>query len=169
MGNCSPTCPKRFFSLNAGRSTALLLDLSAAFDTIDHNILLHRLQYWFDFSSSALNLLFSFLSSRSQIVVTSKLKSQLNLLKYGVPHGSVLGSLLCFLCITPLLFIISNHPCIQFHFYVDDTQIYLSLSPELTLLALSAIESCGRDVFSWMTSNKLFVNPNKTEYLLSTV
>ena len=45
-------------------------------------------------------------------------------------------------------------------------QIYLSFFPKLTSLALSAIESCIRDVFSWMTSNKLFVNPNKTEYLL---
>ena len=50
--------------------------------------------------------------------------------------------------------------------YADDTQIYLSFSPELTSLALSAIESCIRDVFSWMTSYKLSVNPNKTEYLL---
>ena len=45
-------------------------------------------------------------------------------------------------------------------------QIYLSFSPELTSLALSAIESCIRDVFSWMTSNKLSVNPSKAEYLL---
>ena len=45
-------------------------------------------------------------------------------------------------------------------------QIYLSFSPELTSLALSTIESCIRDVFSWMTSNKLSVMPNKTEYLL---
>ena len=45
-------------------------------------------------------------------------------------------------------------------------QIYLSFSPELTLSALSAIKSGIWDVFSWMTSNKLFVNPNKTEYQL---
>ena len=65
-----------FVSLDAGRSSALLLlDFSAAFDTIDHNILLHRLQQWFGFSSTALNLLSSFLSGRSQIVVTSELKS----------------------------------------------------------------------------------------------
>ena len=98
-------------SLDAGRSIALLLlDLSAAFDTIDHNILLHRLQYWFGFSSTALNLLSSFLSGRPQIVVTSKLKSQPNLLEYVVPQGSVLGPLLYSLYTTPILSVISNHP-----------------------------------------------------------
>ena len=86
-----------FISLDAGRSTALLLDLSAAFDTIDRNILLRRLQYWFGFSSTALNLLSSFPSGRSQIVVTSKLKSHHNLLEYGVPQGSVLGPIFYFL------------------------------------------------------------------------
>ena len=78
-----------FISLDAGRSTALLLlDLSAAFDAIDHNILLHHIQYWFDFSSTALNVLSSYPSGRSLIFVTSKLKSQPNLLVYGVPQGS---------------------------------------------------------------------------------
>ena len=55
-----------FVSLDADRSTALLLlDLSATFDIIDHNILLHRLQYWFGFSSTALNSLSSFRYGRS--------------------------------------------------------------------------------------------------------
>ena len=84
-----------FVSFDAGRSTALLrLDLSAAFDTIDQNVLLHRLQNWFGFSSTALNLLSSSLSGRSETVAISKLKSQPNLLEYGVPQGSVLGPLL---------------------------------------------------------------------------
>ena len=123
-----------FVSLDAGRSTALLLlDLSAAFDTIDHNILLHRLQYWFGFSSTALNLLSSFLSGRSQIFVISKLKSHPNLLEYGIPRGCMLEPFLYSLYTTPLLSVISNHPGIQYHFYADDMQIYLSFSPELTL------------------------------------
>ena len=67
---------------------------------------------------------------------------------------------------TPLLSVISNHPSIQCHFCVNDTQIYLSFSSELTSLALLSIESYLRDVFLWMTSNNLSVNPNKTEYLL---
>ena len=58
--------------LDAGRSTALLLlDLSAAFNTIDHGILFNRLKHWFSVSSTALNLLSSFLSGRSQVVITS--------------------------------------------------------------------------------------------------
>ena len=67
---------------------------------------------------------------------------------------------------TPFLFVISNHRGIQYHSFAYDTQIYLPFSSELTSLALSAIESCIRVVFSWMTSNKLSVNPNKTEYIL---
>ena len=98
-----------FVSLDVGRSTVLLLDLSAAFDTIDHNILLHCLQCWFGFPSTASNLLSSFLSGRSHIVVSSKLKSQPNLLEYGVPLGSVLGHLLYSLNSTLLLSVISNH------------------------------------------------------------
>ena len=151
-----------FISPDAGRSTALLRqDLSAAFDTIDHNILLHRLQQWFDFLSTALNFLCSFLSGRYQIIVTSNLKSQSNSLEYGVPQGSVLWPLLS-LYFTPLLTVISNHHGIQCHFFADDTQIYLLFSPKLASLALSTIESCIRDVFSWMTSNRLPVNINKT-------
>ena len=79
-----------FVSLNAGHSTALLLqDLSTAFDTIDHSILLDRLKHGFGVSSTALNLLSSFLSGRSQVVVTSNVKSQPNLLEYGVPQGNL--------------------------------------------------------------------------------
>ena len=64
-------------ALEAGHSTALLLlDLSAAFDTIDHNILIHRLQHWFGISSTALNLSSSFFFDRYQTVIAFNYKSQ---------------------------------------------------------------------------------------------
>ena len=154
-------------SLDAGHSTALLLlDLSAAFDTRDHSILTHRLQHWFGISSTALNLLSSFLSDRFQTVLTPASKSNPVLLEYGVPQGSVLGPLFYSLYTTPLHSIISKYPGLRCHFYADDTQIYLSFSPELASSAFTSIEICIKDIFSWMMGNKLSVNPDKTEYLL---
>ena len=111
-------------ALEAGHSTALLLlDLSAAFDTIDHNILINCLRHWFGIFSTALNLLSSFLSDRYQTVIASNSKSQPVLLEYGIPQGSVLGPLLYSLYATPLLSVISRYPEIRSHFYADDTQI----------------------------------------------
>ena len=72
-------------ALEADYSTALLLVLSAACDTIDHNILIHRLQHLFGILSAALNLLSSFLSDCYQSVVASDSKSEPVLLEYGVP------------------------------------------------------------------------------------
>ena len=70
-------------SLDSGHFTALLLlDLSAAFDTTDYNILLHRLQHWFGISSSALLFLSSFLSNRFLTVLASNSKSQPILLEF---------------------------------------------------------------------------------------
>ena len=135
-------------SLDAGHSTALLLlYLSAAFDTIDHSILTHRLQHWFGISSTALNLLSSFLSDRFQTVITPASKSNPVLLEYGVPQGSVLRPLLYTLYTTPLHSIISKYPALRCHFYADDTQIYLSFSPELASFAFTSIETCIKDIF----------------------
>ena len=74
-----------FASLDAGNSSAvLLLELLAAFDTIDHSIFTYCKLHWFGNSSTTLNLLSSFLSGRSQTVITSASKSQSILLEYGV-------------------------------------------------------------------------------------
>ena len=132
------------------------------------------LQHWFGISSKALNLLSSkalnllssFLSDRFQTVITTASKSNPVLLEYGVPQGSMLGPLLYSLYTTPLHSILSKYPGLRCHFYADDTQIYLSFSPELASSAFTSIETCIRDIFSWMIGNKLSVNPDKTEYLL---
>ena len=78
----------------------------------------------------------------------------------------MLGPLLYSLYTTPLHSIISKYPGLRCHFYADDTQIYLSFSPELASSAFTSIETCIKDIFSWMIGNKLSVNPDKTEYLL---
>ena len=120
----------------------------------------------FGIPSTALNLLSSFLSDKFQTVITPASKSNPVLLEYGVPQDSVLGPLLYSLYTTPLHSIISKYPGLRCHFYADDTQIYLSFSPELASSAFTSIETCIKDIFSWMIGNKLSVNPDKTEYLL---
>ena len=154
-------------SLDSGHSTALLLlDLSAASDTIDHHILLHRLKHWFGITSSSLSSLSSFLTNRFQTVVASNSKLQPVPLEFGIPQGSVLGPLLYSLHTIPLLSIISKYPGICCHFYADDALVHISFSPEYASSAVSIIESCIKDVFSWLVAKKLSANPNKTEYLL---
>ena len=106
-----------------------LLDLSAAFDTIDHSILLHRLKSWFGFTDTVLSWIQSYLSSRSFSVDINGIKSLPSQLLYGVPQGSVLGPLLFILYTTPLSTIISRSS-VNHKLYADDTQLFLSFSAD---------------------------------------
>ena len=86
----------------------VLLDLSAAFDTIDHSILLHRLQNNFGISGAVLNWLQSYLSDRSVRVSISGVSSDSLTTKFGVPQGSVLGPVLFSTYLSPLGGILLN-------------------------------------------------------------
>jgi len=147
-------------------SALVLLDLSAAFDTIiDHGILLSRLNICFGISNSAHSLLSSYLSHRSQAVVIDQTFSPTLPLTRGVPQGSVLGPLLFTLYTTPLSHLLTDST-LQFHFYADDTQIYISFSGTESHLALAKLTATLDQVHSWFCANRLVVNPSKTEYLL---
>ncbi len=145
-------------------SLLVLLDLSAAFDTIDHAILIDRLQNYTGVQGQALRWFRSYLSDRYHFVYLNGESSQLSPVKYGVPQGSVLGPLLFSLYMLPLGNIIRKYG-ISFHCYADDTQLYISTKPDETS-KLSKLTECVKNIKDWMPSNFLLLNSDKTEILL---
>ena len=145
----------------------LLLDMSAAFDTVDHELLLQRMFKIFGIDGQVLKWFQSCLQNRTQSVVIDGVKSTSKDLCCGIPQGSVLGPILYLLYISPLGDIIRSHG-LDFHFYADDTQLYLAFEPtnEGKLGALVQIETCVKEIDLWMVKNKLKLNGNKTELLV---
>ena len=104
----------------------VLLDLSATFDTVDHNMLLGRLSE-FGISGTVWNWFKSYLSPRSQRVRVMNACSDATFLKFGVPQGSVLGPVLFTLYTIPLGEICRRHE-VFYHLYADDTQLFCTFS-----------------------------------------
>ena len=119
------------------------LDLSAAFDTIDHSILLQRLEKRFGIGGIPLNWFESYLVGRSQNVKICTSASIPTILKYGVPQGSVLSPVLFSLYCTPLEDIISKYG-LDFMIYADDTQIYSCC--KTASAATEIIEKCIAEI-----------------------
>ena len=152
-------------SLDKGHVTALnLLDLSAAFDTIDHNTLTNRLAEWYGVSGMALAWFKSYLCGRHQKIKSDKFFSDSSLLEHGVPQGSVLGPLLFSLYTAPLGTIISSYG-LSHHLYADDTQMYISLTGDTATESLKMLQSCITGLFARLSFFSLARNRRRGSLL----
>jgi hypothetical protein len=124
----------------------VLLDLSAAFDTVSHHLLIERLQHQFGIQQAALQWLRSYLEGRKQAVRLSERLSAPIDVKHGVPQGSVLEPILFTLYTSPLASIIVRH-ALNVHMYADDTQLYLSFKPGSTASFDDAAERIKKRVY----------------------
>jgi hypothetical protein len=142
----------------------VLLDLSAAFDTVDHDILLRRLRTSFGICGTALRWFQSYLNGRTQCVLRGGGRSSTVRLICGVPQGSVLGPLLFIMYTADLVALIQEHG-LSPHLYADDTQTYGACAPSEVDSFLSKVSECVCSAAEWMRSNRLQLNAAKTEFL----
>ena len=146
-----------------------MLDFSAAFDIVNQEILLERLQHDIGISGVPLQWFKSYLSSRSQRIAVLGMLSWLFDLDCGVPQGSCLGPLLYIIYAWKLFNIIEWH-LPDTHCYTDDSQLYLSfrlangLSSQTDVV--QGMEKCIEDIRYWMVSDRLVLNDKVTEFLL---
>ena len=152
--------------MDKGSVTALtLLDLSAAFDTLNHRSITNLLSTWYGIDGIVLDWFVSYLSDRQKKVKLMDCLSSPAEVACGVPQRYVLGPLLFTPYTTLLSNVIQRHN-VKHHLYVDDTQIYLSLLLKNHDISLEILWKCLQDMSSWMSSRKLKLNPDKTEFLL---
>lgn len=145
-----------------------LLDLSAAYDTVDHGILLQRLERTFGVTGSALQWFRSYLTTRTMKVCVNGKYSPCVTLDVAVPQGSILGSELYTDYTQPLGALI-RLLLMLYHLYADDTQL---VRPTLLKpvshqhTAVSELAMGINQIQQWMYNNKLKLNPDKTEFLV---
>jgi len=133
----------------------VFVDLQKAFDTVDHNILLSKLQYY-GFRGKASSFFKSYLSGRRQFVCVSGQESAEALVQHGVPQGSVLGPLLFLLYINDLHYAIKNSIV---HHFADDTNL-VCVSEDLK----SLVKKTNLDLkflWHWLNANKIPLNAAK--------
>ena len=141
-------------SLDKGENVFLvLLDLSAAFDTVSHSLLPARLQKSFGITGTVLQWFDSYLSQRTQFVNISEANSTVRDLPVGVPQGSVLEPILFLLYVAPLAKVIRSYD-LDYHLYADETQLYFAFKSVDVEATKSRVENCISAIYRWMDLNE---------------
>ena len=144
------------------------LDMSAAFDTLDHTALLHRLHHTFGLSGYVISWVRFYLTNCTSFVEIDSSSSSNTTICISVPQGSVLGPLLFVLFISHVASVINpdlsnTSNIVSFHHYADDTQLCIGTNLSTFAHQVASIESCTQRVHYWLLNNGLHLNPSKSE------
>ena len=142
----------------------ILLDLSSAFDTVDHSILLSTLTHRHATCDSALSWFQSYLENRTQYFSVAGNTTADFVLDCSVPQGSVLGPLL-FISYTAEVIDVFDRHSVQFHLFADDKQSYVSGRVSEVDDIRRQLADCAEEVAAWCASHRLQLNAGKTELI----
>ena len=142
--------------------------MSAAFDTIDHELLLKTLKNLYGIDKFVLNSLSSYLNHRFFSVNINDSFSDPGSMLYGVPQGFILGPIL-FILYTKHLQNIAHNFDLSIQLYADDIQLYISFNPDdqyLCTMLCNKVTECINKMKEWFSTNYLKLNENKTKLVL---
>src|SRR6218665_414657 len=151
-------------AIDGGQVTLLaVFDVSAAFDTVDHQILINRLSVSFGLFGLPLDWITSFLAGRSSCVVLGTSRSPWALALFGLPQGSALAHLLYLLYTSDIGNLLYSNGVLS-QLYADDTQAYLHCPSTAAMGAARTMHQAMGALADWMSSNQLRLNALKTKF-----
>ena len=161
-------CNDVITGLDLGHCTLMAsLDLSAAFDTVDHTIFLRRLQTLYCVNGTVIEWFKSYLRHRQHKVSINGILSTARTLKGGVPQGSVLEARMYSMYVKPLSDIMNRHN-VRYHTYADDIQLYITCENNENSIeeVVVRLQDCISEISVWMSQNALKINEDKTKFII---
>jgi hypothetical protein len=152
-------------AMDNGQVTVLtLLDLSCAFDTVEHSILVQKLEL-LGIQGTAQQWFANYLMNRTQSVRIGDKLSAPKLVEFGVPQGSVLGPTLFSIYLAGIGDIMASHN-VDYILFADDIQLLLTCTPEDVLVTLKRLEECIAELRCWLSDHFLSLNTSKTDLII---